>query len=292
MREVKESKLLKNQWYLSIHWLIEDNDELFVVIFAEAFAVTFATVGANNVDKAIIVRFFRKYGHFHNSPLFFVVPEWLVDNTTIYLFCKYVPLTRILRWRWRGLMYSSHQNTTLPNTYTDCQLQQSREWHGCRESDEAPSETHTSQHRTRSRNLGENLCCKVSSNHGWRSITHRISSEASFIFFYEIMKPNKHISQKEYERRSTQSSIDRTRNGEIIKIVPSKKPFLLVLFSVSILSFISFLFIFLAYVTLKWVYRGIHRIRYSRLSIQENTSCLSQWYQGVFWSEQVSLSKE
>ena len=167
MRGVKERKLLKNQWHLSVHWLIDRNDNLFIVIFTER----------TNIIDAIIVRFFRKYGHFHNSPLFFVVPEWLVDNTTIYLFCKYVPLTRILRWRWRGLMYSSHQNTTLPNTYTDCQLQQSREWHGCRESDEAPSETHTSQHRTRSRNMGENLCWKISSNHGWRSITHRISNQ-------------------------------------------------------------------------------------------------------------------
>lgn len=136
--------------------------------------------------------FFANTGIFITVPFFFVVPEWLANNTTIYLFCKYVPRTRPRRWWRRGLMSglpiqrvpplgrvgnSSHQNTTLPNTYTDCQLQQSREWHGCRESDEAPSETHTSQHRTWSRNLGENLCWKVSSNHGWRSITHRISNQ-------------------------------------------------------------------------------------------------------------------
>lgn len=98
---------------------------------------------------------------------FFVVPEWLVNNTAIFLFCKYVPRTRILRWRWRGLMNSSYQNTTLPNAYADC---------------EAPSEAHTSQHRNWSRNMGETLCCKVSSNHEWRCFTYRISSEASFIF--------------------------------------------------------------------------------------------------------------
>lgn len=64
------------------------------------------------------------------------------------------------------------------------------------------------------------------------------------------MKPNKHLSQKERERRLIQSSIDRTRNGEIIKIAPSKKPILLVLFSMVMLSFIILLLILVAYVTI------------------------------------------